>query len=373
MFGVVVGQEENTPAMAAPDKRSDDRLAVGPDLDQLLAPLIAAALEALDGSAPLLSGMVRYHLGLVDQEFKPLSPEETKRSQGKRLRPAIALLSAGAVGGRSERAAPLAAAVELLHQFTLIHDDIQDESPTRRHRPTVWKLWGVGQAINAGDALFAAAHLALYRLREVGIPTELTSRLAEAYDRMTIEIVRGQVLDLGFEGRNDVTPAAYLDMIAGKTSAIVAFAAWGGALLGGANEMTAQAFSQFGRSLGLGFQIQDDFLGIWGREEDTGKVAADDIRRRKQSLPILMLREVLHGPYRAETNRIFAAPTVDEAGVNRVLELLDAHGIPHLIEDQVRRYHDDARAALDTALAGEYNAAASALLDVVDRMAARDR
>lgn len=372
MRGVIVEQNGDTNALA-PSRTPQATPATGAfDVDQLLAPHIGAALDALNGSGPLLAGMVRYHLGLVDREFNPVSPQETKAAQGKRLRPAIALLSCAAVGGDPQTAAPLAAAVELLHQFTLIHDDIQDESPTRRHRPTVWTLWGVGQAINAGDALFAAAHVALYRLREVGVVADLALRLADAYDRMTIEIVRGQVLDLGFEGRDDVTPAAYLEMIAGKTSAIVEFSAWAGALLGGADEATAAAFARFGLSLGLGFQIQDDYLGIWGREETTGKAAADDIRRRKQSLPILMLREVLHGPYRDELNRLFAAPSVDAAGVNRVLDLLDAHGIPRLIEDRVRHYHDEARAALADALAGRRNAAFDALLDLVESMAVRD-
>ena len=191
-------------------------------------------------------------------------------------------LAAGAAG-EPRAAAPVAAAVELLHNFTLIHDDIQDESPTRRHRPTVWSLWGVGQAINAGDALFAAAHLPLYRLASTDVSTDLTLRLVEAFDRMTITIVEGQTLDLSFEARPDVSPGEYLEMIAGKTAAIIRFGAWAGALLGGADEATASRWAEFGLALGLGFQVRDDQLGIWGVREATGKAPADDVRRRKQS------------------------------------------------------------------------------------------
>ena len=161
------------------------------------------AIAALDGIAPLLAGMARYHLGYAGTDLRAVDPRSVDR--GKRIRPAIALLAAGAAGGNPIAAAPVAAAIELLHNFTLIHDDIQDQSPTRRHRPTVWSLWGIGQAINAGDALFAAAHLPLYRLPATGIDAALTLRVLEAFDRMTIAIVEGQTLDLGFETRADVS------------------------------------------------------------------------------------------------------------------------------------------------------------------------
>src|SRR4051794_18815207 len=198
------------------------------DVDAAIEPHLRDAIAALDGVAPLLPQMARYHLGWLDESLSPVANGTVDR--GKRFRPVLALLCCGAAGGQPELAAPLAAAVELLHNFTLVHDDIQDESQTRRHRPTVWATWGASQAINAGDALFAAAHLALYRLGDFGADVGLVLELAEAFDRMTIEIVAGQVLDLGFERRRDVTPDEYLTMIAGKTSAIVRYTAWAGAL-----------------------------------------------------------------------------------------------------------------------------------------------
>jgi geranylgeranyl diphosphate synthase type I len=128
---------------------------------RLLDRTIDTALADLDESAPLLSRMIRFHLGVIDSSGELTTAEERRALQGKRLRPAVALLAAQAVGGSVESAAPLAAAIELLHNFTLIHDDVQDRSPNRRHRATVWRVWGDAQAINAGDALFAASHLTL--------------------------------------------------------------------------------------------------------------------------------------------------------------------------------------------------------------------
>ena len=188
---------------------------------------------------------------------------------------------------------------------------------------------------------------------------------------MTISIVEGQTLDLGFEGRDDVTPAAYLQMIAGKTAAIVRFAAWAGALLAGALDATADRFAAFGLALGLGFQVRDDILGIWGATETTGKAAADDIRRRKQSLPILLLRERADPATRAELAAIYAAPVVAGAGVARVLALLAAAGIRAEVETRVEALHDEARAALLAAAHPGPNPARDHLLTLVDSLAVR--
>ncbi len=338
-------------------------------LDAAIDPEIERAVDALDGRAPLLARMARYHLGLVDADGNPTPSGAVDR--GKRIRPAVALLCCAAAGGDPAHAAPLGAALELLHNFTLIHDDVQDNSPTRRHRPTVWSLWGVGQAINAGDALFAASHLPLHRLADLGASPALVLRLADAFDRMTIAIVEGQVLDLGFEARADVTPDDYLRMIAGKTAAIVRYAAWAGALLGGTDEERAERFAAFGLALGLGFQIQDDALGIWGATAETGKAPADDIRRRKQSLPILLLRERLDDDERAELEAIYAAPEVDGPGVARVLALLARTGVRETIAERVAAEHDRARETLLAAADSGPNPARDRLLALVAQLAVR--
>jgi len=343
--------------------------AIALDIDGCIEPPLLEALATLDGRAPLLAGIARYHLGYAGRDLEPLDPRAVDR--GKRMRPAVALLAAAAAGGDPESAAPVAAALELLHNFTLIHDDVQDESPTRRHRPTVWTIWGIGQAINAGDALFAVAHLPLYRLPTMGAAADLTLRLLEAFDRMTIAIVEGQTLDLEFETRPDVSPDQYLGMIAGKTAAIVRFGAWAGALLGGADEMAAARWAEFGQALGIGFQIRDDLLGIWGEPDATGKAPADDVRRRKQSLPILMLRERLSTGDRDEVKALYAASNIDGPGVARVLDLLQRHGVRQDVETEISRYHDAAATALlEAARPGEIPAR-ERLLAMVERLAIR--
>ncbi len=339
------------------------------DIDAIIDPVMREAVAALDGIAPLLAGMVRFHLGYAGTDLQPVDPESV--DQGKRIRPAIALMAAGAAGGNPMSVAPVAASIELLHNFTLIHDDIQDQSPTRRHRPTVWSLWGIGQAINAGDALFAAAHLPLYRLPATGIDAALTLRVLEAFDRMTIAIVEGQTLDLGFETRADVQPAEYLTMIAAKTSAIVRFAAWSGSLLAGASEHTARRWAEFGLALGLGFQVRDDVLGIWGATAETGKAAADDIRRRKQSLPIVMLREQLGATDRQQLDELYAAGAIDEEGVERVLALLERERIRARAESEIARLHDQAAEALHDAAGNDDNPCRDRLLTLVERLATR--
>jgi geranylgeranyl diphosphate synthase type I len=338
-------------------------------LDALLEPELEAALSSLDGSASLLGGMARYHLGLVDADFRRTTIDASLR--GKRVRPGIAFLSCAAAGGDPRNAAPLAAALELLHNFTLIHDDIQDESPSRRHRPTVWKLWGIGQAINAGDALFAASQLGLLRMTALGLSPDLTLRLAASFNQMTIEIVEGQVLDLGFEGRDDVSADDYLRMIAGKTSAIVRFAAWAGALVGGASDKTANQFAEFGLALGLGFQIRDDLLGIWGASSTTGKAEADDIRRRKQSLPILLLRSRVDDRERIELQRLYDQEEIDESGIHVVLDLLTRYDVRKKVEHQIITYHDAAQAYLATATGNDENPAWAALQVLVEALSVR--
>jgi geranylgeranyl diphosphate synthase type I len=339
-------------------------------LDALLDAEMNAALAALDGPAPMLAGMANYHLGFADAEFRPALPSRALR--GKRMRPGIARLACGAAGGDPRRAAPLAAAVELLHNFTLVHDDIQDQSPSRRHRPTVWKLWGIAQAINAGDALFAAAHRALYRLRNEGIEAGLVLRIAERFDTMTIEIVQGQALDLDFEGRSDVTSDAYLEMIALKTAVIVQFASWAGALLAGADDEQADRFGDFGLALGVGFQVRDDLLGIWGTTAATGKAEADDIRRRKQSLPILMLRERASEADRAALDRIYAEDEIGEAGIRQVLKMLDRYDVRADLEQQISAFHDDARPALSGAALAGVNPYRDAMEQLVDVLSNRE-
>lgn len=337
----------------------------------LLSREIDAALDALDGDAELMLLMARYHLGLSTSSGAPTDEETRQVVQGKRIRPLLAMLTAEAVGGSADDAAPIAAATELLHNFTLIHDDIQDRSPNRRHRPTVWRVWGDAQAINAGDALFAAAQLAVLRTHVVH-DSDLTIRnLIEAFNRATIEIVRGQVLDIENEGRGDVTSDDYLTMIRGKTAAILRFAAWAGATVGGAAKEVADQLGEVGEAIGMGFQIRDDMLGIWSPADETGKDAADDIRRRKQSLPILILRESASEEDMERITELYKGEEIGEEGTAEVLAMLDRYDVASQTMAHVDAAHARAETALARALPDQDAPAARALQALITQLQAR--
>ncbi len=332
---------------------------------------LVAATERLDGTAPLLARMVRFHLGWIDTAGVPTDEATRIQVQGKRIRPQIAQLCCTAAGGDVESATPLAAAIELLHNFTLIHDDIQDRSPNRRHRATVWRVWGDAQAINAGDGLFAASQLTLLGLRNVLDDPGTVLDLVDEFNRVTIEIVRGQVMDLEFEAEQQVPASDYLQMIEAKTAAIIRFAAWAGAVVGGAGPDTAHHLANMGLAMGMGFQIRDDVLGIWGLESVTGKAEADDIRRRKKSLPILLLLERATPDERERLQHIYATDEIDAAGIDEILAILDRHEIANLANAHVRRYHDAASRSLDLAAGHLTPRSAAALATLIDRLDTR--
>jgi geranylgeranyl diphosphate synthase type I len=196
------------------------------------------------------------------------------------------LLAAAAAGGNWTSALPAAAAVELIHNFSLVHDDVQDNSPKRRGRPTVWKKWGVPMAINVGDALFVTAFQALTDL-SASYPAETALRATSILQNACLDLTRGQYLDMAYEGRCDLSLEDYWQMVGGKTSALLSACMEIGALLGGASKPQQEACRQFGYRLGLAFQVQDDVLGVWGDEAVTGKSAASDLAEGKNSLPVL--------------------------------------------------------------------------------------
>ena len=313
------------------------------DIERVFAAAQAASLPFGHADVPLYD-VLRYHLGRVSATFAP-----ERANPGKRLRPRLCLLACLAAGGAVDDAIPVATAVELLHNFTLIHDDIQDASPLRRHRPAVWTLWGVPQAVNAGDAMFALAHVALNRLRARGVPPATVLELSTHLHLATLRIVEGQVLDLGFETRVDVHADEYLAMIGGKTAAICEYACRAGATIAAADAERIDAFGAFGQALGVGFQLRDDLLGTWGTSSATGKAAADDIRRRKQSLPVLLLRERANAADRATLDALYASGELTETDVATVLQLMTLYEVESGVQEEVERWHDRAQALLAAA------------------------
>lgn len=238
-------------------------------------------------------GQLGYHLGWLDAHFAPV-----QHNAGKLLRPTLLLLAYEAAGAceatskREERThlahvLPAAVAIELLHNFTLIHDDIEDGDRERRSRPTAWAVFGTPQAINLGDGLASLSHQALFTLLDEGVDADLVARLSYCFDRATLTVIEGQHMDLCFETQEQVTVAQYLEMITRKTAALLACAAEMGARLGCRDELTIKALHQFGWHLGTAFQVRDDLLGIWATREESGKMPAGDVLRRKKTLPVL--------------------------------------------------------------------------------------
>jgi geranylgeranyl diphosphate synthase type I len=271
--------------------------------------------------------MMEYHLGWTDEAGWPIPTVSTgQRSPlgGKRIRPLLCLLTCAGAGGAWQSALPMAAALELLHNFSLLHDDIQDNSPLRRGRTTVWKIWGIPQAINAGDAMFTLAHLAPHQLTARGISPAVALAALADFEHTCLALTQGQYLDMKFETQERVSVADYLAMIEGKTAALIAASAALGAMLAGADAERVEHFRQFGRNLGLAFQAQDDLLGIWGDPAVTGKSAASDLEKRKKSLPVVYGLE-----QSAEFARAYAQPQRPGESVAELvtyLEMLNARG-----------------------------------------------
>ncbi len=235
-------------------------------------------------------GQMQYHLGWLDQAF-----QATRSNPGKLLRPTLLLFAyeaAGAWGQTDDsnylrRALPAAAAVELTHNFTLIHDDIEDHDSERRHRATLWNIWGIPQAINTGDGMFALSRYTLWGVLEAGVEGDIAARLGRTLDYACLVLAEGQHLDMSFEQLLHIPVSAYVDMISRKTGALMRCAAGMGAMLGTRDAQIIQRLRSFGWAIGIAFQVRDDILGVWASTAELGKTPAGDIYRRKKSLPIL--------------------------------------------------------------------------------------
>jgi geranylgeranyl diphosphate synthase type I len=279
-------------------------------IDQEIRDVLAQADPALQP----FYGMMLYHLGL----------DAARPGGGKRMRPLMCVLVYEALAGDARGALPAAAALELLHNFTLIHDDIEDQDPTRHHRPTVWSVWGVPQAINTGDGMYAASRLAVQRLRERSFPADRILDFACLIDQACVRVCEGQFLDISFESRTDVTVERYRSMAAKKTGALIAACAEGAAVLATDDPLVRRSLARFGDSFGQAFQAYDDLLGIWATTERTGKLEMQDLVKRKKTLPVVMAFEKASPRARAELAALFEPPApLPAENVERIRELLD--------------------------------------------------
>jgi geranylgeranyl diphosphate synthase type I len=256
-------------------------------------------------------------------------------------------------------------AVELIHNFSLVHDDIQDNSALRRHRPTVWSLWGMPQGINAGDALFALAELVLVR-----DGTALAARLAAELNLTALGLAEGQFLDIDLQdGQLPPSLEAYEAMIARKTGLLFASACRLGALAAGAAEAETEAYAAYGLELGVAFQEQDDLLGVWGRSAETGKPDAADIVERKRGLPAAMALSAANAPDWLRAAYLERQAALSSDTVQRIIGHFDQLGVRAAIEQRVeQRYH----AALDSlAAAGAREPARGYLMAICEALVSR--
>jgi len=266
-----------------------------------------------------------------------------EKAQGKRIRPMLVLLSAAAAGADWRVALPAAASVEYLHNFSLIHDDIEDQDEIRRGRPTVWVKWGIAKAINAGDLMCMLGLLSLFRLEKT-VSLEVSARASQILQETCAHLTRGQHLDLSYESEQILPLESYWPMVGGKTAALLACCTEMGAISAGVDEERRQAFRDFGWHLGLAFQVVDDWLGIWGDAVITGKGVGSDLVAGKKSLPILY---ALQKPGQFH-DRWMAGP-VKENDVALLTEYLEKEGAKEYTRQKADELTSQACAALEKA------------------------
>lgn len=311
---------------------------------QVLRPAVEEELQGFIGRSlpaqyPELRGMLMYHMGWEGDGAG-------LEAQGKRIRPLLVLLSAQAAGGNWRGALPAAVAVELLHNFSLIHDDIQDRSPIRRNRETVWVKWGMPQAINAGDVMFTLSFLSIQGLAAT-LPAQDVLIASRILQETCLRLTEGQYLDISYETKPALPMEAYWPMIGGKTSELLACCCELGALAARADETRRADFHEYGYNLGLAFQVLDDWLGIWGDTALTGKSAESDLVSGKKTLPVLYALSQ-DGPFA----RRWLQGSIQPEEIPNLARMLEEEGAYAHTLETAERLTDQSMTALRKATAG---------------------
>jgi len=261
---------------------------------------------------------------------------------GKRLRPVLLMLSCGLFSDRTEAALPAAAAVEVFHNFTLLHDDIMDNAAVRRGKPSVHARWGTNVAILSGDAMLISAYRLLSRT-----PARLLPRILETFNAMALGVCEGQQYDMDFEQRQKVTVVEYMNMIELKTSVLLAGSAMIGALIGGAGEKECQLLYRFAIELGMAFQLQDDLLDSYG-DAELGKAIGGDILEGKKSYLMITAMSRADQQQREILRHTHKDPELSpDEKIARVKAVYDALDIPRLTEQQISLRFERALSLLD--------------------------
>ena len=239
--------------------------------------------------------------------------------------------------------------MELGHNFSLVHDDIEDGDRERRHRPTLWSLHGIPQAINTGDMLFSLSRVALHRLTDLGFSDRKVLRLMRLYDETCVALCEGQYIDIATSETDELMSVElYFDMIGRKTAALIAASIEAGALLATDDERVIGRYRAFGWDLGLAFQLNDDLLGIWGVEQATGKEPTD-VARRKKTLPVIYAHEHAGAEDRQRLAALYADRAPTQRAVEEIVAILERAGAREYTRTQARLHRDRALAELDAA------------------------
>ncbi|MGP3969168.1 polyprenyl synthetase family protein [Streptomyces sp. 6N223] len=322
----------------------------------LLDPALRSWVERLPGP---VARVASYHFGWTDSEGRP-----DNAPAGKALRPALVFGCAEAVGGTAEAALAPAVAVELVHNFSLLHDDILDRDTTRRHRPTAWTVFGIPAALLAGDALLSHASRVLGDQPDESRAGTGIRWLSEA----TISLIEGEQTDVSFEERSHVPLAECLAMTERKTAALLEYSCALGSLWAGGSPEQTEALRRFGRHLGMAFQLADDLLGIWGDPDVTGKPAGADLASRKKSLPVVAALDS-GTPAGRRLAELYAAPSGGEAGeVTLLADLVVEAGGRSWAEATAE---EELSLALDSLRVAEPAEPAAACLAALARLACR--
>ena len=306
------------------------------DLDVLIAATDKEILELFaEWEEPITANMydqIRYHMGYGDPTAR----------LGKRMRPLLGLLTYASLSSDWERAIPGAAAVELGHNFSLVHDDIEDSDAERRGRPTLWVREGIPHAINTGDALFTISRVATHRLSALGFSDAKVIRMMKIYDETCLRLCEGQFIDIAASQKNEMQSVEhYFEMIGRKTAALISGGVESAAVLATDDNEVIARFRAFGWALGLAFQINDDLLGIWGSEAATGKEPSD-LARHKKTLPVLYAAEHANTEDRGTLDRLFSTPNPDAALVAAGLAVLERTGAEAYTREQAAIWRERA-------------------------------
>ena len=295
--------------------------------------------------------------------YEPI--EYTLAAGGKRIRPQLAMIASQLFGGKDEDVLPAALALEVFHNFTLLHDDVMDHADVRRGRPTVHVKWNANTAILSGDQMLIEAYKLL-----AGVPKEKLSQCLDMFNKMATEICEGQQYDVDFEAKEMVSETEYLMMIGKKTAVLLATALQMGAYIAGASQDEQETLALFGTSIGLAFQIQDDILDVWGDPATFGKAIGGDISCNKKTYVTIIAEKIADEESRKELQHWYSQTLTDNTEkIARVKAIYERLGVRELCERSVRVRTQEAHISLDSL---PQNAATQQLRQLADKLHSRE-